>query len=477
MRNSYRQISRPPFVLIASIILAVAVGIVHFPFSPLLISIVCAFAGCAAIEFARNIARNERWWIAYVAVLPWIVIVLLPWSYYASEGSWTILGHRIDTGLPLTWRMHVVALLGLTFGTLVGLAVRLPRLKANCTSSGPLHLRERRLNVTMGGLLAVYLMSFVLADRPLAALWKLSGTVAYGRDVDSATGLLFLDLSLVTATLTLVVYAASRRVLHRSPTCNELGWLAVYAALSLGSGIRGRFFLLALGWGIVQFIPEFTGILRQRPRRIIALLGGACAFVVVVQAAGIIADQRVRLDTTDDSAVRRAIESTEVLGSSEALLSSNVEFGELAGSSYSGLPGLFIPARLSGVPKQGPSADELMRDRLALHAGYSAPLWIEPALNYRGPGALTFSFLYAFLTVLWLRWMRQRGARFAVAATAVGPVWVLVSYVALSRLTLFQALVATTATIIGVRLGSRTVKWRSTSWECLKGACSVHRNQ
>jgi hypothetical protein len=460
MRQGGARSSAPQLRALGTIMVAsLAFLIVYPPPSALVNTLFLATVAAAALEFARRASGRERWWIAYVALVPWAYIVLVPWTYFSWRGDWTVLHHNIDPHLPRSWGVHLAALVGITFGALISLVLRRRDSHKQLTPYSPVRLRPRRLNLLMGALLLVYGASFVFAGRPLAALWKLSGTVVYGIDVDESTGLLFLDQSLDVGIIVLLVYAAGRRFLHKWPSRVEIGWLLLYALLALGSGVRERLFFLVLGWAVVQFGPEFHGLSRQRPRRVVALVVSALALVATVQLSPLIAEKRARVDTADASPLRRAIKTTEVIGSGEALLTNTVQLGVLGGRSYTELPWLFIPRRFSDS-KEGPASDSLVRERLSRTAGLSAPLWFEAGLNYGYLGVFGFMSIYAFTAVLFLRRLRRQQSRLAAAGFSLGAVWLLLSYVTLSRLTLFQAIVGILAALLGIGLGSTTLRWK-----------------
>lgn len=443
--------------VLAGLVLFSAAASTFIESLPMAIVLFSTIVAGATIEVGRRLAGRERWWIAYLSFGPWLVLVPVPWTFFAVYGDWRVVGLRIDTDLPHTWGVHLVALVGFTLGTLGALAVPTPRRNRKGDQRPIGRLRVNRLNGIMALLVAIYMVSFAIADRPLSALWKLSGSVVYGADVDAGTGLLVLDLSLVAASVTLLIFSCGRRSLCARPVPAEVGWLALCIVLALGSGVRGRLFLLVIGWGLVQFIPGIEAARRSRTSRSVAVLAGIIGLVLALQATAIIADERVRVSQRGETVARRAVESTEVIGSAEALLRTNVQLGVLGGQSYMELPKLLVPAKVTGGEKKGPAGDELLRHHLSADAGYSAPLWFEAALNYEGVGVFIFSLVFAFGGATILRRLRRRTSDFALAALALGPVWSLVSYTALKRLTLFQALVTTAASIIGIWLGSKTI--------------------
>jgi hypothetical protein len=132
------------------------------------------------------------------------------------------------------------------------------------------------------------------------------------------------------------------------------------------------------------------------------------------------------------------VDSLDVVGTAEVLFQ-RVRPGELAGESYTQLPQLFLPRRFA-PDKQSPIADDLVRTQLIESSGFSAPLWIEPVLNFGTAGALVFGMLYALVAVLALQWLALTTRTVPTALALLGPVWLMLSYQLLSRLTAFGLL-------------------------------------
>ncbi len=421
---------------------------------PLAISL-GAFVVCTVVleVLRRSAVPAVPWWTAHVAVIPWAAVVFLPWLYFTQEGEWWLLGAPITLSLPLTWSIHLLALVGLTLGTAVALVPHRTR-----ASSDAAEVDWSKVSTCIALALGLYFLSFVLAQRPLAALWRLSGSVRYFDNPDQATGLGVLEYTTTVATGILLVAAAVRRRDHSHPTVTEVAWLLILTVLALGSGARGRLYLVALGWLLIQFRPIFTRA--TTARRIGLILAGPAFIIVALSLAGTISVLRTRgADARGGTPVETAIRGLDVVGSAELLVMRGGSAGMLDGRSYTEFPKLLVPRRYAGESKITPSADALFRDRLDPNAGFSAPFWFEPFLNFGKAGVLVFSTAAGWLAVTLLRWSASRmGNRFAACVHRLGPVWVLLAYLALSRLTSLQLVLTVGSMVGGVYVASRCVR-------------------
>jgi hypothetical protein len=412
------------------------------------------FAACTVLlEVLRRRADPPvPWWTAHVVVLPWAAIVLVPWAYYARQGGWTLLGVPISPSLTHTWTVHLLALVGLTAGSVLALWVSR---KDHSPEVGGVDWT--RVSFAIGLAMVCYLLSFLVAQRPLGALWRLSGSIRYFDNPDQATGLGILDYMTTIATGVLLVAAALRRRDRPRPPLTEVAWLLVLAVITLGSGARGRFYLVVVGWLLIQSRPLFARA--STAGRVALTTVGAVLLVVAISLAGTISVLRTRgAGIQAGTSINTAITGLDVISSSELLVARGGTPGVLGGRSYTEFPKLLVPRRFAGGEKISPSADNLMRERLDPTAGFSAPFWIEPMLNFGMTGVFLFSLAIGGLAVAALRRSADRvGDRFAACVYRLGPVWVLLGYLALSRLTALQLSFTVGSVIIGVLVGSRCV--------------------
>lgn len=420
---------------------------------------VAAYIACTLVVETRRRSLPEPvpWWVAHVVLIPWAVIVLLPWGYYRAQDSWFLLSASIDPDLPRTWVYNLVALAGMTLGTLLAM-VRLAR------PASPVRFRRidwGRCSVALGLMVGLFLFSFLIARRPLSALWRLGGDVRYFDNVDQATGLGVLDYATTVASGVLLVATAARRDRSAKPARAEVLWLLVLCVLALGTGARGRVYLLTLGWFVLQFKPTIADRFAAASHKIVVATAATLFALVMALGAVWISDLRSRgQGVPQGSVVGRAVANLDVVSSAELLMMRGAVPGMLHGESYRQLPSLAVPRRLAGESKSNPAADDVVRRLLDQAAGFSAPLWFESVLNYGGGGVFVFSILLGSVCVILLVKAHGMKAPLGTPVLALGPVWLLVAYLSMSRLTLLQFGLTTGSVVLGaflaVRLGAVT---------------------
>lgn len=418
-----------------------------------------ALASIVLSEAARRALGSPPWWLAYLGLGPWLAIVLLPWLYFTVDGRWPAVGAIVDLQLPRTWVFNLLALVGLTIGSIIGMT---GRRRPEAPTQQPIapNVHWRAVSIVNTALLAVYLAGFVLSGRSLSTLWKLSGAPTYGF-AQSTNAVLGLDGLPIAASALLLVAAAARRRRQVRPPVVELAWLGVLSLQALGSGVRQFLFLLVFGWLLVQILPTLSTNGR-RSHRIAAATIAIVAIAAVVPVANRIAELRSGGNYgPSGSAIDYTVHNVDVISSAEMLFATGVRPGTLGGKSYAELPVLLIPRRILGANKPNPASDELVRQRLSPVIGYSAPLWIEAALNFDWPGVLIFSLLFSGLFVWILTRARSSNRRIGRAVALFGPVWIIVSYIMLVRLTLFGGLFATGSVVLGVILAAHCVTWNA----------------
>lgn len=433
-------------------LVAVAVSAVYLTVEPLLLAVAAYLLGAGLVEAVRRSRKSPAsWWVAHVALAPWPAIVLLPWvEHKIIAGSWVIAQTPLyDLDLPSTRRFHLVALVGFVAGSCLALFVgqRIAGARRGDAKRQPIQIYWRAVLALFSAALAAFLLSFRLADRPITALWRLGGDIIYSQNVDDTQRLSILDLAPIAAIGVILAAAAVRRRERSRPSALEMALLGVLMILLLGEGNRFRLYLLVFGWLLIQFGP-LLGRRQGRATRV-AIVTIICGPLLVVSSflTVQIAALRSGQDAPPASDVLQvAVDSVDVVGTAEVLFQ-RVRPGELAGESYTQLPGLFLPRRF--VPdKQSPVADELVRTQLIESSGFSAPLWIEPVLNFGTAGGLVFALLYAFGAVLALQWLVLSTRTVPTALALLGPVWLMLSYQLLSRLTTF-GLLTTFASFVG----------------------------
>lgn len=454
------DLQRPPLVLSrwsVAVVAAALLGGFAVSTMPIGSLSIClgVFAGAVLLleVLRRRAVPAVPWWTAHVALIPWATIVLPPWVFFVREGGWTLLGVPLSLSLTHTWTIHFLALVGLTLGAALAMVARRPQVFSDAEG-----VNWPKVSTCIAGAMGLYLVSFVLAQRPLAALWRLSGDITYFDNPDQATGIGVLDYMTTVSTGILLTAAAVRRRDHASPTFTEVGWLLLLTVITLGSGSRGRLYLVVVGWLLIQVRPTFTRA--SAVGRAALTFLGAGAIIMALSLAGTISVLRTRgAENLQGTSVELAIRGFDVIGSGELLAMRGGTPGILGGRSYTEFPQLLIPRRYAGAEKITPSADELFRDRIDPNAGFSAPYWFEPMLNFGKAGVFLFTAGLSWLAVTLLRRSPDRvGSRFAACVHRLGPVWVLLGYLALSRVTSLQLLLTVGSMIGGVYVGSLCVR-------------------
>ena len=348
----------------------------------------------------------------------------------------------------------MLALLGLTAGTLAGSIFAQDRRQHLV----PRNVDWDKVNKLIAVELALYLFSFIVAGRPLSALWKLSGSTVYYTQTDTSTAIALLDNMTLIASGTLLATAAARRRIYARPGSFELAWLLILCLQTLGTGGRARFYLVSIGWLIVQFGPALA---RPRPiaRRATVLLASLGVLVLAVAFAEQLAVVRSR-GIAQGSIATRAVRDIDGLGTAEILFERGATPGVLGGRSYLELPALLLPRRFIGSGKPTPAADNLVRERVDATSGLAAPLWIEPALNFGRAGVVVFCFLLTCAGGRLLTAARTASTRGMAAVGLLGPAWVLISFLVLSRLTILQCLSVVGAVSLGAVVAGRCLTWR-----------------
>ncbi len=454
-RRLGRRRSALVFAVGAPLTVTLGLLLALFSLHPLILSIIAFTVGTLVIEMVRwTVGRHAPWWIAHVAIIPWMIIVLIPWSYFSVAGSWQVLGSEIDRSLSETWVFHLLALAGMILGSVVGMVLRSPR-----PNLYPAAVRWSRLSAFLLLALGVTAASMVLAQRPLSSLWRLSGAVRYFDEPARVTPLSFLDYASIVAQAALLFGTAVRRRRLRRPPAVEVVFLLVLTVLALGSGGRGRLYFLVLGWLSLQFGPDLAARSGSALKRIAVAVGGVAVLVLAIPVAEEIGGLRSRATSTA-SLPETAVADIDVLRSAQFLFERGAYPGMLGGRSYSEFVVLVVPRRFAGESKPTPSADRLVRTLIDPSAGAAAPLWIESALNFGKSGVFLFAAVYAWILVRGLRSLQGSRIRFLATLPLLGPLWIFVSFLCLSRLTLLQALLTMGSIVVAAALASRAIVWR-----------------
>jgi hypothetical protein len=394
------------------------------------------------LELVRHLRTNRLpWWVIHGPVIAWGTVVLFPWFVALRSGFWIVPSEPLDTvplSLPATYGFSLLALIGLAVGVapfaLIG---------RRATEGRPVRLR---IKVVPGKAFLAIALLFALYVISLPSLWDLRAVTApSGQDLYSSTNGSFLSLSLVVLAGLAIGYLASRHVL------SWVGIALFIALLVVTLGSAHRYLILIL---ILSYL-----ILRRPDRRaqgspiqgfVLLVLGAAAVWLIGFSGLGHLSILRSGVSASSPSVyTQRTLSSFDVMSSAEYLLESGVQAGELHGASYLALPDELIPRFLLGS-RSTPPAVEVEQTKLGAKVGASAPLWIEGVLNLGAVGDVLSMIVVSGSWGLLLRKAILSRSGLGRAVAAVGPVWILFAYQALSRILLIATIELFGSIIVGL---------------------------
>ena len=346
----------------------------------------------------------------------------------------------VPLSLPTTYGFSLLALIGLAVGVapfaLVG---------RRATQGQPVC---SRIKVVPSKASAAIVLLFTIYVISLPSLSDLRAVAApFGRNLYSSTNGSFLSLSLVVLAGMAIGYLASRHVL------SWVGIALFIALLAVTLGSAHRYLILIL---ILSYL-----ILRRPNRRargspiqglVLLVLGAAAVWLIGFSGLGQLSVLRSGVSATTPSVyTQRTLSSFDVMSSAEYLLESGVHAGDLHGASYLALPDELIPRFLLGS-RSTPPAAEVEQAELGAKVGASAPLWIEGVLNLGAVGDVLSMIVVSGSWGLLLRKAISSQSGLGRAVAAIGPVWILFAYQALSRILLIATMELFGSIIIGLLL-------------------------
>ncbi len=403
------------------------------------------FATIVMLEYLRLSQVNRLpWWVIHGPVIAWGAVVLIPWFIALRAGVWLIPAgppeSAVSLSLPVTYRFNLFALFGLAVALApLALIGRRPTEELSCFDQ--IDIMPKRAFFAIVTLLAAYVGSLPSLSR----IWKLSG--ASGQNLYSNTGSSFLSLSLVVLAGIAIGYLARKQPL----SWIGIGLYLVLMVVTLGSAHRYLVLILLLSYLILRR-PFRTSRGSFVQRLVLLLTGVAAVWLVGFSGLGQLSVLRSGVpESTSSEYTERTLSSFDVMGSAEYLLESGGQPGQLHGSSYLALPDELIPHVLLGS-RSAPPAVEIEQGVLGAKTGASAPLWIEGALNFGTLGDFLSMAVFAGLWSLILRRAISSRSRLGRVAAAIGPVWILLAYQALSRILIVATIDLFASIIIGLVL-------------------------
>lgn len=389
-----------------------------------------------------RITRTNRlpWWIVHGMVITWGAIALIPWFIALRSGVWIVPAglSTVPLDLPDTYGFTLLALFGLAMGSAV-LAIR-GRPTANglvvCTRTKVL---PKKASIAIVVLILLYAISLP----SLSSLWRLSapsGEVLYGASQGS-----FLGLSLIVLAVMEIGYLARRQPL------SKVGIGLYFCLLAIALGSAHRYLVMILVFSYIILRHPFRRIRGSVTQKIVCvLIATAAVWLIGFSGLGRLSVLRSGLVTSNPSVdTQMTLSSFDVMGSAEYLLESGARPAQLHGSSYLALPGELIPRALLGS-RSTPPAAEIEQGDLGATTGASAPLWMEGVLNLGALGDFLSMVAVAGVWGLLLRKADSSRGGLGGTAAAIGPVWLLFAYQALSRLLMIAAIQLLGSIIIGL---------------------------
>jgi hypothetical protein len=396
------------------------------------------------LEFMRRLPANRlSWWIVHGPAVAWGAVALFPWFIALRSGFWQVPSQPLNTvplSLPATYGFSLLALIGLVVGiapfALVG---------RRAVRGEPVHARisivPARAFLAISLLFAIYVIS-------LPSLSDLRAVAApAGENLYSGTDGSFLSLSLVVLSGMTIGYLASRHVL------SWVGIVLFLALLVVTLGSAHRYLILIL---ILSYL-----ILRRPNRRaggspiqglVLLILCAVTVWLIGFSGLGQLSILRSGTSAATPSVyTQRTLQSFDVISSAEYLLESGVQPGQLHGASYLALPDELIPRFLLGA-RSTPPAVQVEGGELGEKVGASAPLWIEGVLNLGAVGDVLSMIVVAGSWGLFLRKATSSRGELGRAVAALGPVWILFAYQALSRILLIATIDLFASVVIGLLL-------------------------
>jgi hypothetical protein len=396
------------------------------------------------LEFMRLLpAHRLPWWVVNGPVIAWGAVALFPWFVALRSGFWLVPAKPLDTvplSLPATYGFSLLALIGLAVGV-APIALMGLRGAPEEPVRGRIKIVPSKAFITIALLFAIYVISLP----SLTNLWAV--TAPSGENLYSNNNGSFLSLSLVVLAGVAIGYLASRHV---------LGWVGITLFLI--------FILVALGSAhrYLILILIFSYLILRRPSRrtkgspvqglVLLILGVAVVWLIGFSGLGQLSTLRSGVSASTPAVyTQRTLSSFDVMSSAEYLLESGVQPGQLHGASYVALPGELIPHFFLGA-RSTPPAVEVEQGELGEKVGASAPLWMEGVLNLGAAGDVFSMIAVAGSWGLLFRKAISSDSGLGKAVAAIGPVWALFAYQALSRILLIATIDLAGSIIVGLLL-------------------------
>jgi hypothetical protein len=400
------------------------------------LAVASCIVSAALLEVARLQPRYPLpWWVVHGPLIVWFAVAIIPWFIALRHGSWPVAGDQSATvplTLPATYEYTILALFGLAVGVVPAtLAGRRPRPLNQPEIHGYGPISKGKASFVIFFLCIIYVIS---SNFSLSKIWVISNHP--GQDLYSTNrGTSFLGLSIVILAGIALAYLARTQQLTRTGIILYLALIAVV----LGSAHRYLVTVLLLAYLILKRPFSSARVTyRQRVVFIITLLGAV--WLIGFSGLGRISAVRSGISVSaSDVYSSDTASSFDVMSSAEYLFESGIKPDQLHGASYLDLPSELIPRVIVSSSRGLPPSTELQAAIFG-PIGASAPLWIEGVLNIGRWGASISMVVISYFWGMAFRYASSSRRRIAETATAIGPVWILFLYQALSRILALAAI-------------------------------------
>lgn len=383
-------------------------------------------------------------------LIAWNLLVLVPWSinlYLARP--WPVgLEGFVDSDLPATYVLNLTALAGLTLGLL---CVSRP---IEASEERPARPRQWRVAAVGSVFVIMYFGSLVATSSSITAFWRLGTDSGYLQTTSARGAVGYFDL-IPTAMVVLVLCLAflEKRCGNRISFPTR-ALMAITIVIAFGLGSRFRLGLLLFGLIAIFWSNARIGTFGRRLGLMIVAAASAVGFIAI---SGFLSFFRSGASGSgQDALIDRFARGVDVLGMQEMAVRRGMQAGSLGGESYWEVPIQALPRALTGSEKLAPVAQRELGLYLDDRAGFSAPAWFEPWLNFGFVGALVWGFAFAVGYWLLLKVVASSGR--AASLCFFAPLWTLVIYQIFSRLLITLALSTILASLVALFLARWTVQ-------------------
>lgn len=452
-----------PWLVLSWCVAVLCAGLLFFGVgsSSYLISIIAWVMSITAVyirvRFTTLPGKDNATAVWLSPLVAWSLLVLVPWSVNLYlDRPWPVgLEGIVDSNLPATYVLNLTALAGLTLGLMfVSRPLEVP---------AQLSARPRKWRVAAVGsaFVVIYFGSLIATTNSITAFWRLGSDDGYLQTTSARGAVGYFDLiptAMVVLVLCLVFLEKRSGSRVSFPT---LTLLAVTIVIAFGLGSRFRLGLLLFGLLAILWSSAGSRTIGRRLGLMVVAAGSAVGFIAV---SGFLSFFRAGANGSGlDDIIDRFARGIDVLGMQEMAVRRGMQAGSLGGESYWELPAQALPRAVTGSDKLAPVAQRELGFYLDDRAGFSAPAWFEPWLNFGTLGVLMWGVVFAVAYRLILKVIAP--SLRAGSLCLFAPLWTLVIYQIFSRLLVTLALSTILASLVALVLARWAVQPVDTSSE------------